>query len=141
MKKSFLKVLDQHMEDRARAEVMALALGGVLLIGGIDYLTGFEISVSLLYLGPVAATAWYVGKPGYPTIALLCCIVWYLADLAAGSHDSHGLIPIWNALVRLGIFLTTGVLFAALRESFLIQQSLARAQRHPWSRRGRPDPA
>ena len=82
--------------------------------------------MSLFYLGPVAAATWYAGGWGGIAIAIFSCISWYLADLAAGSQYSHAAIPVWNALVRFGFFLTTSLLLAALRESFRAQRHLAR---------------
>ena len=105
---------------------MAIAACGVLIVGGLDYFTGFEISLSLFYVGPVAAATWYAGRGAGIIIAVLSCVSWYLADLAAGSQYSHQAIPVWNALVRFGFFLTTGLLLAALRESFRAQQYMAR---------------
>jgi diguanylate cyclase (GGDEF)-like protein len=122
--KHSLKALNQWLEGRARGEILTFAVCGILIIGAIDYVTGFELSMSLFYLGPVAAAAWYAGRWGF--IAVLSCVAWYLADVAAGSHYSHGAIPIWNALVRLGFFLITGLLLTALRKTFLVQRSLAR---------------
>jgi diguanylate cyclase (GGDEF)-like protein len=121
-----LRTLDQHLDRLPPAAVVALAAGGALLVGGIDYLTGYEVSVSLFYLGPVAAAAWYAGRPAGIAIAVLSCVAWYLADLAAGSPHSHPGIPVWNALIRLGFFLVTALLLAALRRSLRGHQHLAR---------------
>jgi len=124
--KYLLKALDQLMERRSRAEILAFAACSVLTVGGIDCLTGCEISMSLFYLVPVAAATWYAGRWGGVAIAVFSCMIWYLADLAAGSHYSHLAIPVWNALVRFGFFLTTGLLLAAVGESCRAQQYLAR---------------
>jgi len=48
-------------------------------------------------------------------VAILSCLSWDLADAQAGQVYSHPSIPYWNALVRLGFFLVTGLLIAALR--------------------------
>ena len=121
-----LRALDERLERLARAELFTLAAFGVLLVGGIDYLTGNELSIGLLYLGPVAVGAWYAGRRIGVGVAMLSCASWYIAELAGGSHYSHSAIPVWNAIVRLGFFLTTGLLLAALRESLLAQRELAR---------------
>jgi diguanylate cyclase (GGDEF)-like protein len=121
-----LRTLDQHLDRLTRTKVSALAACGVLFVGTVDYLTGYEVSMSLFYLGPVAAAAWYAERWTGLAIAVLSCMSWYVADLAAGNQYSYAAIPFWNALVRLGFFLTTSLLVTALRKSLRGQQHLAR---------------
>jgi len=105
--------------------VLNLSLAGVLCIGAIDYLSGYEISISLFYLGPVALAAWHIGRKAGLAIALASCISWYIADQATGRSYSNQLIPVWNALVRFGFFAITGTLLATLRASYHQQRHLA----------------
>ena len=104
--------------------ILALAVSGVAAVGYVDFLTGFEVSLSLFYLGPIAIAAWYVGRwPGIG-IAALACISWYIAD--ARHQYSHPSIPIWNAMVRLEVFLVFALLLTALRDHVLKERQLAR---------------
>lgn len=121
-----LRALDHRVDRLSRAEILASAACGVLIVGGVDYLTGYEVSMSLFYLGPVALAAWYAGRWTGIAIAVLSCMSWYIAELAAGNQYSHPAIPVWNALVRFGFFFITGLLMAALRKNFRGQQHLAR---------------
>ncbi|QQS55272.1 MAG: GGDEF domain-containing protein [Candidatus Competibacteraceae bacterium] len=110
----------------SRAQVFALALGGVLLIGLVDYLTGYELGVSLLYLVPIDVAAWNVGRRAGFGMAVLSAIVWFAADWGAGHSYSHLAIPLWNTLIRLGFFLSNVFLLAELREHLTNEQRLAR---------------
>ena len=121
-----LRAIDERLDRLGRAEVFALAVSGVLIVGGIDYVTGSEVSIGLLYLGPLAVGAWYAGRRIGIAIAIMSCATWYAAEIAVGGHYSHPAIPVWNALVRFGFFLITAVLLTALRKSLLTQQQLAR---------------
>ena len=121
-----LRDLGQGLERLARAWIVALAACGVAIVGAVDYFTGYELSLSLFYLGPVALATWYGGRGVGAGIAMLSCAVWYLAEVAAGAQYSHPAIPVWNALVRLGFFLITSLLLSALRKSLLGEQHLAR---------------
>jgi diguanylate cyclase (GGDEF)-like protein len=56
---------------------------------------------------------------------VISCASWYGADLASGNHYSHPAIPVWNALIRFGFFIITGLLIATLRENIRIQERLA----------------
>jgi len=126
MTMELLRALDLRIARLSGAENFALAACGVLIIGGVDFVTGYEISMSLFYLGPVAMAAWYAGRWTGFAIAVLSCMTWYAAELAAGSQYSHPAIPIWNALVRFGFFFITGMLVVTLRNSLRVQQYLAR---------------
>lgn len=108
-----------------RVRILALAVAGVGIVGVCDYLTGFEVSMSLFYVAPVALAAWYAGRWTGVFIAVLSCLSWYSADLAAGSHYSHPLIPVWNSLVRLGFFLVCSLLLTTLRKTLINERHLA----------------
>lgn len=121
-----LRTLDQGLNRLSPAMILVVAGCGVLIVEGIDYVTGYEVSLSLLYLGPIALASWYGGRWPGVAIATLSCLGWYLADLAAGSEYSNAAIPVWNAFVRLGFFLITARLLIALHDSLLAQRHLAR---------------
>ena len=61
---SALSALDRFFARLDRAGILGLATAGVLIVGAVDYGTGYELSMSLFYLGPVAAAAWYGGDVG-----------------------------------------------------------------------------
>ncbi len=117
--------LDRCINRLHRTAAVALAVCGVLMVGAADYLTGYEIALSLFYLGPVALTAWCAGRWSGVAIAVLSCISWYIADITTGHPYSHPAIAVWNALVRFGFFLTTSLLLTRLRETVRIHQHLA----------------
>lgn len=121
-----LHILDTGLSRLAGSRILALAVGSVAVVGLVSYLIGYEVSMSLFYVVPVALAAWYAGRwPGI-SIALLSCVSWYIADLASGNQYSHPAIPVWNSLVRLGFFLVSGLLVAALRNTLENERRLAR---------------
>lgn len=99
--------------DRDRREVgrgWRWAIGAVastllVLLALIDVLTGPELSFSIFYLPPVFIAAWYLGRAASILIAIAAAVLWLCADWAAGNIYSHPGILVWNAAVRLGIFL------------------------------------
>lgn len=126
MTKSMLITIDAVLARWSRAQVFTLALCGVLLVGVIDYLTGYELGVSLLYLGPVDVAAWYVGRRAGFIVAVLSAIVWFAADWGSEHPYSHLAIPLWNALIRFGFFLSNVFLLTELREHLANERRLAR---------------
>ena len=125
MPKKVLGTLDRLLARLTRVQALALAVCGVVFVGICDYLMGYEVSMSLFYLGPVAVAAWYAGRWPGVSIAVLSCISWYIADLTAGNHYSHPAIPVWNSLVRFGFFLISGLLLTALRNTLFNERHLA----------------
>ncbi len=83
----------------------AAILGVIAALGYIDYLSGFEISFSIFYLVPVVAAAWVMGAGAAALFAVLCAGTWLVADVYSGHLYTHPLIPAWNAVMRLGVFL------------------------------------
>jgi hypothetical protein len=77
-----------------------LALAGVLGIGTIDFLTGFDVSLSFFYALPVIWSVWLVGRGTGGGVALLSALAWAMADKYSGHHYSSQWILVWNAGVR-----------------------------------------
>jgi K+-sensing histidine kinase KdpD len=77
-----------------------------LTIGVADFYTGYEISFSVFYLLPVSMLALYrnVGKFQLLLNCVFAGTIWFLAEYLSDKVYSHTLIPYWNALVRLLIF-------------------------------------
>ena len=118
--------IDRAMAGLSHGATLILSCCAVAAIAVVDALTGYEISVSLFYLAPVAFAAWYAGHRASLAIAALSCVSWFVADLAAGNQYSSWTLPVWNALIRLGFFVINGTLVAMLRSALRDQQTLAR---------------
>ncbi len=126
MTENMLTTIDTVFASWSRAQVFVFVLGGVLLCGLIDYLTGYELSSSLFYLGPIGVAAWYIDRRAGLGVAMLSAIVWLAADFGAGHPYSHPAIQIWNALIRLGFFMSNVFLLTELREHLANERQLAR---------------
>jgi len=124
--KSYLAAIDRHLTDLQRWQVVAIAVCGVAIVAAVDYVSGYEISISVFYLVPVATASWYAGRRASVGIAILACISWFVADIASGHPYEYRAIPVWNALVRFGFFLINGLLVVALRDSLFNHRQLAR---------------
>jgi PAS domain S-box-containing protein len=99
---------------------------GVGLVGVLDWYTGVEPSLSILYLLPIGWTVWFVGTWAGVVVSLLAAGVWFSLDQVGGAVYSHPLVPYWNACVRLGFFLLTTHMLHRLR--FLTGSLEARVQ-------------
>ena len=87
----------------------------IFLLGALDYETGYELSISIFYLAPIALVAWYCGRKSGFLVALISSAVWLLADFLAGHLFEYAFIPFWNASVRLGFFCIVVGLLSSLK--------------------------
>ncbi len=114
------------LESQGARAVGAGVVALVLVLGLIDYATGFEISFALFYVLPVVMAAWLVGERFAVAISLFSAVVWHLANFLAGDRFTRVWIYYWNAATRLGFFLLTSVLVARLRSSLKREKGLSR---------------
>jgi diguanylate cyclase (GGDEF)-like protein len=83
---------------------MTMAIITVLILGLTDYLSGYEMSFSIFYLIPISYSIVFSGFRTGIIISLLSAVVWFWADILSNHIYSNLLIPIWNAVMRLGYF-------------------------------------
>jgi diguanylate cyclase (GGDEF)-like protein len=98
----------------------------VILLGIIDYLTGFEISLSLFYLFPIFMVVWFTNGQMGLVIAFASTISWFIADFSAGLAYSNQSIFLWNTVLRLGVYGVVCWLAASLKIAYKLTQELAR---------------
>ena len=112
--------------DRHRFQTLAFGFLLLGLIAYLDRLTGSEASFSIFYLIPVLFVAWHSGPAFSVLISLAGAALWFAIDNTDGGRGYHHfLIPYWNALVRLGFFITTSVFLARLRAALKRERAIA----------------
>lgn len=93
--------------------ITAAALSLITLICWADYISGPRIGLSLFYLVPVTAAAWYGRRAVAVLVALAAALAWTFADIA--STDNTLAISVWNAFTRLVIYLGGALLLSSLK--------------------------
>jgi diguanylate cyclase (GGDEF)-like protein len=127
MKSSDLRIyrLLSSLETIPRGWLTIIAVGIVLIIGIVDFISGFELSVSLFYLIPVAIVAWAVGSNTGMVFSVLSAIVWLTSNLLSGQEFSNLFIGVWNTLIRFGFYAVVTTLLAGLKHALEEEQLLA----------------
>jgi diguanylate cyclase (GGDEF)-like protein len=97
----------------------------VLLMGVIDYITGYELSFALFYLIPISLVAWFGGRRPGLLISTASALAWFGADFLSGARYSNPSIYVWNTLLRLGFFWVVTLLLSALQQAYKVNQDLA----------------
>ena len=108
-----------------RSAAFLISLFMIAFVAVLDYLTGTEVSLSFLYLLPVAFATWYVNKEdGSPVIGLSVC-AFILSTWAAGEEYSREIIRYWNGFVHLAIFLLIIWLLQEFKRALAHERMLA----------------
>src|ERR1039458_5573580 len=103
------------LERRSQPFLIVAGLAVLVLIGVIDYLTGFEMLFSVFYLLEVGLAAWFVGKGFGLLMSVFSVLVWIGGDVAAGARYSNPLIPVWNASILMVCYFVVVWLLTSLR--------------------------
>lgn len=104
----------QNLEHRSRLFWMLAGLGFLILVGIIDYRTGFDLSFSVFYLLGIGLGTWFIGRWYGLLLSVLSVAVWMTGDFAAGVHFSSPFIPIWNSTILLTFYSVVVWLLASL---------------------------
>jgi len=118
--------LISFFEKRSKLFWAIVGLLLVVLLGLINYVTGYELSFSLFYLAPISLIAWFGGKRLGLVISAASAIAWFSADFFSGDRYSNPSLFVLNTLIRLGIFLVITYLLSALQKAYKLNQELSR---------------
>src|SRR6266550_5103249 len=107
---SRLLSLARTISTRPWPIILGLMLALVATVGSVDYATGLELSVSLLYLIPIIIGTWVAGRSMGYTVALASAGVWFAADFLKRHTYGHWFLPVWNTLTLAISFLLVAAL-------------------------------
>lgn len=102
------------LENRGKLFWTIIGLALITVVGLVDYLTGYEISLSLFYLIPISLLAWFAGRRFGIAAAVISALVWLLAEISTGQVYSHPAIYYWNSSVRFTFFIIVTLLITTV---------------------------
>lgn len=105
--------------------VVISGLGLVAVIGWLDYQTGPDISMVIVYVLPIALIGWYVNRAWAAAMSCISAAIGFGVNLRIPPAPSLAVCA-WNALINLGIFLIIAQTFCALRRALHQERRLAR---------------
>jgi signal transduction histidine kinase len=83
----------------------------VALLAYLDYLTGYEQSLLLFYLVPIALATWFGGLISGLVCSILSVLAWVASDLFAGLPT----VGIWNLVMAAAAYVVFTLLLSKLR--------------------------
>ena len=99
--------LDRYLQPRHKAWWAITCLAMIVAIAAADRATGYEISLSILFLAPVFIGTWVLGRLGGIAMGALSAAAWYIVFLGLHPHPG-GFYHLLDAFVRGG----TWIIFA-----------------------------
>jgi hypothetical protein len=128
-----LKLIAARMNDyfayfnrQSRIKLLAIGYLMVVVIFGLDYVTGVEFTFSIFYLIAVFFVAWFVGKAAGAVISLVSATAWLLADVLVSPSHLHPIFSTWNAIGMSGFFLIFDYLLVAFKNMLEQEKLMAR---------------
>ncbi|CAG0957392.1 diguanylate cyclase [Geobacter sp.] len=115
-----------HLNSLPKPLVITLGVIILGMVGVIDYLTGPNFSLSILYLIPVLLVSWYAGRLPGIAISVACALTWLVASLLAKKYHEYPVVLYWNDMMELAFFLTVTILITALKSSLQREMVLAK---------------
>lgn len=99
-----MNALTTQFEKRPKRFSAAVSVALVIVVGFVDYLSGYALFFSAFYLMPVALATWFVGRNFGIIISLSSVVVSLVGDYAAGANYSSALVPVWNGAIALTVY-------------------------------------
>jgi diguanylate cyclase (GGDEF)-like protein len=113
-------------EHRTKRAIALISVAIPILLGILDFFTGTELHFLVIYLLPIALASWYLNKSSGVYLAIICSLVWLLADSLGGRSYSSPWIAGWNFVMRTGAFVVFSVSQSQLRGKFDALSDLAK---------------
>ena len=96
--------------------VAVLGLAFIAVVSVLDYLTGLQFSLSLLYLMPIGLVTWNLGRRWGAVAVVVSTIAGLVSDvLSSPATSTSDPVPYWNGIVRFAVFLAAAMLLDMLR--------------------------
>ena len=105
---NLLEATARFLRGQSHVVLFAEVLVLVAFIGFIDYITGYEVPIYPFYAIPILLSVWFIGRRATAVISVICGLVWWWADVAAGHQYSSEWLRYWDGGVRLMMFCLMG---------------------------------
>ena len=114
-----------YLDRQSRPFLWLAVLVSTLGLGIIDYKIGPGLSLSLVYILPVALASWTLGTSEGFLVSFVCAIIGEISSRPF-NQSFTSLFPVWDAIERLGILMIFSLLFAEVHVLFKNATRLSR---------------
>lgn len=117
--------LNHKLSEISKWQVVSIGVFLLVIIGYIDYVSGFEISMSFFYVAPIGFVTWYAGKNHGLALSVIAGIVLILAAISAHHDYTNSAILYWNSLLEMALYLLIVILIDKVHTSLVLEVQLA----------------
>jgi diguanylate cyclase (GGDEF)-like protein len=114
------RIID-YLATLPKWQVLGTAIILVAFFGVVDYITGPDLSIFVLYLIPVFLGTWFIGNSAGILLSIFSALAWSLAD----RIYADAIIPYWNLSVEVCSFLLMTYVLSVLKQSLDNEKQLA----------------
>ena len=119
-------LLEAQPTGRPRWVALAFSLGQLAVIAAVDYFSGYEVQIAVVYLLPIFYAATRVNRTAGLGMAVLSSVVGIGSDVLAGEHYSSWIVLGIVFTLRTVLFLVFVEVIAALRHALEREKESAR---------------
>jgi diguanylate cyclase (GGDEF)-like protein len=119
-------LLEAQPSGHSRTGALLASLGMLLVIAAVDYFSGYEVQIAVVYLIPIFFAATRVGRSAGMSVALLSSVAGIGSDLLAGEQYSSWAVLGIVFVLRTALFLVFVEVVAALRHALDREKESAR---------------
>jgi C4-dicarboxylate-specific signal transduction histidine kinase len=106
---------DPYLTRLPPGRLLAACLVLVTLVGLIDYYTGSEMNVAMLYLAPIFLASWGVGMNAAVVMSIISMTAWFLSVLYMHQTYSQPLLHLWDGIIQFAMFVLFGFVISKLK--------------------------
>ena len=113
-----MKLADK-LKSTSQVTVFIYAFLLNLIIGYIDYVTGYDIGISAFYLAPIGLVVWFMRskKSAGIYMAIITSVTVTASNLLAGQMIRYYAVEIWNTVVHFAFFAISALLIYEVRSN------------------------
>ena len=124
-----LRSTEGFFDGKSPLLVAVLGLAFIAVVSVLDYLTGPQLSLSLLYLMPIGLVTWNLGRRWGAVAVVVSTAAGIVSDvLSSPSVSTTDPVPYWNGIVRFAVFLAAAMLLDTLRSIIDAQWGIVEAE-------------
>jgi C4-dicarboxylate-specific signal transduction histidine kinase len=97
--------------------VLAVCLCLVAIIAAMDYYTGAEMNITMLYLAPIFIAAWSVGTNAAIVMSIISMTAWFISVLYMHQTYSEPLLHVWDGVIQFAMFVLFGFVISKLKNA------------------------
>jgi C4-dicarboxylate-specific signal transduction histidine kinase len=110
-----LSELTEALARLSRGQVLAVCIALVCAIGTTDYLTDYEVSMTLLYLAPIFLAAWSLGFNAALGMSAVSMMAWFISVVYVHELHRQPQLYLWDGLIQFAMFLLFALVIRRLR--------------------------